>query len=171
MTKNLKALAYGSLLASALAAAWPSQAAGTREDRIGSPMQIVVPAGYIAAIPVVPADPSAVAGAGVPYERPALVTTTEPTILVDLQSPTDQAFVISTQGRPWINVNYGDTVDFLVRDPQGNNRRLKWRFDGMDNVVNFADIDPLSNFASNLRIFVNQSYNPMRSSESGINPL
>ena len=171
MTKNLKALACGSLLATAVAAALPVHAADARADRIGSAMQIVVPAGYIAAIPVIPADGSSVAGAGVPMERAALVTTTEPTILVDTQSRSDQSIVISTRGWPWINVNFGDTVTFLVRDPNGTSHPVKWRFDGMDNVVNFADIDPQAGFARNVRIFVNQSYNPLHSSESGINPL
>jgi len=64
-------------------------------------------------------------------------------------------------GPRFLNVDWGDTVQFLVRQPGMPDRTVKWRFNGLDNVVSYADIDPQAQFASDVRIYVNQSMNPL----------
>jgi hypothetical protein len=184
MRKTVRAIAYGSVMAAAVAAALPSYAL-TAQDRVGTPLQVVIPAGYVPAVPVATVreevyvtrqgvvreevaviQPSAVAGAGGP------AVATAPVVITDRATPTDHAYIISNRGRPWINVDWGDVVTFQVRDPNsGNQHVVKWRFDGLDNVVSFADVDPLAPWASNVKVYVNQSTNPLHSSESGISPL
>jgi hypothetical protein len=180
MRKTVRAIAYGSVMAAAVAAALPSYAL-TAQDRVGTPLQAVIPAGYVAAVPapavvaesvyvtkdgvvreqVTAVAPSSVAGAGEPAAVvPAAV------VVTDRTTPTDRAFIISNRGKPYINVNWGDVATFQVRDPvSGNQHLVKWRFDGIDNVVSFADIDPVAPWARNVRVYVNQNANPLHSSD------
>jgi hypothetical protein len=181
MNKAIRAITYGSVMAAAVVAALPSHAAGTA-DRIGSPMMTVVPSGYIAPVAVVQrqtflthegtvrevqvarVEPSAVAGSGV-------ATVAEPVVLLDRGTPVDHAYIISERGRGWVNVNYGDVVQFQVKNADGTSHVVNWRFDGLDNVVRFGDIDPHATWGKNVKVFVNQSYNPLHASDSGRNPI
>ena len=186
MRKAVRAIAYGGVMAAAVAAALPSHARVTAQDRVGTPMQVVVPAGYVAAVPgstvatenvyvtkdgivreqIAAASPSSTAGSG-----DASVAAV-PQVMTDRRVETDRAFIISNRGRSFINVNWGDVVSFQVRDPNSGNQHLvKWRVDGMDNVVSFADVDPQAPWARNVRVFVNQSTNPMHSSDLPLNRL
>jgi hypothetical protein len=74
------------------------------------------------------------------------------------------AVVYEGQGPEILNVDWGDTVQFLVRPAGAPERTMKWRFNGLDNVVSYADIDPRAEFARNVRIYVNQTYNPSHNS-------
>ncbi len=182
MNKAIRAITYGSVMAAAVAAALPAQAANSA-DRIGSPMMVVVPSGYVAPVAVVTprqtfmtqdgmvrevqvarAEPSAVAGSGA-------VAVAEPAVLLDRGTPIDHAFIISERGRGWVNVNYGDVVQFQVKNADGTSHVVNWRFDGLDNVVRFGDIDPHATWGKNVKVYVNQSYNPLHASDSGRNPI
>jgi len=145
MSKNtIRVVTYGGVIAAALAAAMPSYAELTKADRLGTPLMVEVPA-----------VPSASAGSGAP------VMPAEPTALIDRSVPDRIATIFQGDGPQILNVDWGDTVQFLVRQPNVPDRIVKWRFDGLDNVVSYADIDPQAQFASDVRIYVNQSMNPL----------
>jgi len=68
------------------------------------------------------------------------------------------------QSTRWVNVDYGETVHFVVTG-QGDNRQFVWRFDGVADQVNLSDIDREA--AMRIPIFVNQSTNPLHESTGG----
>jgi hypothetical protein len=151
MSKTIRAVSYASAVASAMAMAVPSQAQLTKADRVGTAL-------------MVPATTTASGGTSASAGTSATDATSAPSSFLIDRSPPDREVVIAPGTRPaFLNVDWGDTVQFLVRQPSGGDRIVKWRFDGVDNVVSFADIDPAADFAGNYRIFVNQSTNPMRS--------
>jgi hypothetical protein len=174
--KAIRAVTYGSVMAAALAAALPVNADVSKADRVGTPWHVVVPAdhflpaqapapavlvtqeGLIRNVQASPAEPSAAAGAGVPSSTVTLVP--------DNKAMPDRGYIISRSGRPWVNVNWGDIVNFDIRDPNGVGRTVRHRFDGMDNVVGYGDIDPASTWAHNIKIYVNQAHNPLHASVS-----
>jgi len=55
-----------------------------------------------------------------------------------------------------INVRYGETVNFVVRDG-GGMKTFAWRFDGTQNRLTLSDIAP--DVASPVTIYVDQSNN------------
>jgi len=199
MHKTIRALTYGSVLAAAVAAALPAQAEVTRNDRVGTPWQVTVPPGYVA--PTLPAGtarvdristldgviasnvaapspqaPSSTAGANAPVTTASTASAganapSAPVYLGDYKRSPDRAFIVSNNGSPNVNVNWGDVVNFQVRDPNGQLRIVNWRFNGMDNVVRFSDIDPQATWASNIRVFVNQATNPLNSTSEAHFPF
>jgi len=60
-------------------------------------------------------------------------------------------------GVRWINVSYGETVNFVVRDA-GQEKTFAWRFDGTQSRLALSDIAPV---ASSATIYVDQSANPL----------
>ncbi len=149
MKNVLRLITYGSLTVVALAAALPAQAALTMADRLGTPMIVVVPA-----------TETASAGSSTTIIEPGQIA------LVDRSVPERTAVVYEGSGPSVMNVDWGDTVLFTVRQPGVPDRLVKWRFNGLDNVVNFADIDPQAQFANNVRIFVNQAANQLHGNVS-----
>ncbi len=137
-------MSFGCVTAAALAAAFPAHAL-TRADRIGTPMIVAVPA-----------TETASAGSSTTVVVPGEVA------IVDRAVPDKKATIYEGSGPHWMNVNWGDTVLFTVRQPGVPDRLVKWKFDGLDNVVNFADIDPYAQFANNVKIYVNQGANRLR---------
>lgn len=137
MSNTLRAIGYGSVMTVALAAAMPSYAELTQADRLGTSMGVSVPS-----MPSASAGPSA----------PAL-----PVVAMDRSVPDRSAVIYQGDGSRSLHVNWGDTVQFLVRQPGAPERTVKWHFIGSDNVVSYADIDPQAQFAGNVRIYVNQS--------------
>ena len=148
--KTVRVIAYGGVMAAALAAATPSYAELTKADRICTPLMVEVPA-----------VPSASAGAGAP------VMPAEPTALLNRTVPDRVVQIYEGAGPRFLNVDWGDTVEFLVRQPGIPDKTVKWRFDGLDNVVSFADIDPQAQFANDVSIYVNQSTNPLNENGGG----
>ncbi len=146
MSKSIRVVTYGSVMAAALAAAFPAQAELTRADRLGTPL--------IAEVPV------ASASAGSSAE-------VAPVVLIDRSIPEKTAVISEAPGSQVMNVDWGDTVLFTVREPGVPDRIVKWRFNGLDNVMSYADIDPRAQFASNVRIFVNQAKNMLRFNDGG----
>ncbi len=137
MSSTLRAISYGGVLAAALATAMPSYADVTQADRLGVSMGTSVPA-----------LPSASQGSS----APAL-----PGLAMDRTMP-DSSFVIyQGTGSHVLNVNWGDNVQFLVREPGAADRTVRWHFTGLDNVMSYADIDPQAQFASDVKIYVNQT--------------
>ena len=65
-------------------------------------------------------------------------------------------------GIRWINVSYGETVNFVVRDA-GREKTFAWHFDGTQNQLALSDIAPVG--ASPVTIYVDQSTNPLLEKE------
>ncbi len=61
-------------------------------------------------------------------------------------------------GVRWINVSYGETVNFVVQDG-GKEKTFTWRFDGTQTRLALSDIGPA--VASSATIYVDQSKNPL----------
>jgi hypothetical protein len=61
-------------------------------------------------------------------------------------------------GLRWLNVNYGETVRFVVPET-GEQKTFAWRFDGIDHRVKLSEILPVA--ASSMTIYVDQSRNPL----------
>ena len=137
MSKTLRAIGYGSVMAAALAAAMPSYAQLTQEDRLGTSMGVSVPA-----------MASASAGSSAVELR---------TVGMDRTVPDRSIVIYQGTGSHSVNVNWGDNVEFLVRQPGAPERMVRWHFNGLDNVMSFADIDSQAQFASDVKIYVNQS--------------
>ncbi len=144
MNKSLRGLGCGCVTAAALAAAFPAHAL-TRADRIGTPMIVAVPV-----------TETASAGSSTTVVVPGEIA------LVDRSVPDKKATIYEGRGPQWMNVDWGDTVLFTVRQRGVPDRLVKWKFNGLDNVVNFADIDPYARFANNVKIYVNQGANRLR---------
>jgi heavy-metal resistance protein CzcE len=62
------------------------------------------------------------------------------------------------QGTRWVNVEYGETVEFTVAGAGG--RRVVWRFDGSADRLDLSELDREAGL--NVPIYVNQTNNPMR---------
>jgi hypothetical protein len=77
-------------------------------------------------------------------------------------SPAPSAAALRTvhvePGIRWINVRYGETVNFVVRGA-GEEKTFAWRFDGLKNQLALSDIAPVA--ASPVTIYVDQSNNPL----------
>ena len=58
----------------------------------------------------------------------------------------------------WVNVEYGQTVEFLV-NARGGSRSFVWRFDGLAQRVDLSDISREAGLK--VSIFVNQATNPL----------
>jgi hypothetical protein len=142
MRKTIRILSYATLSATAFAA-MPSHAEITTADRLGTALLVQAPDHRSAS-----SGTSAASARAVP-ENIALI----PDRIVEISPNT---------AKRWLNVDYGDTVEFVVHQPDATQRIVAWRFDGMDNIVNYGDIDPNANFARDLKIYVNQASNPMR---------
>lgn len=139
MRKSLRVATYAGMMSLALSAASPARAL-TNADRFGTPLILEAPAGASAS-----AGSSAASAAA-----------------VDRSATDKTATVYEGNGPQTMNVDWGDTVLFTVRQRGLPDRIVKWRFNGLDDVMNYADIDPYARFASNVRIYVDQSSNPMR---------
>jgi len=153
MKNALKRVGYGGALAAAMVVALPGQAETTASDRLGTPMMVVAP--------------SASAGASTASAGSSSVT--QPAAILD-PVPADRTYIIQPRnlgGVPWVDVNHGETVLFLVHAPNAPERRVKWLFNGIDNVMSYTDIDPQATFASNVKIYVNQTYSPMQNNTAG----
>ena len=144
MKQSFRLVSYGSVMAAALALAFPAQAALTRADRLGTSLMVAIPA-----------TETASAGSSTTIVVPGQVA------LVDRSVPDETAVIYEGSGPQAMNVDWGDTVLFTVRQPGVPDRLVKWRFNGLDNVVSFADIDPHAQFANNVKIYVNQTANPV----------
>ena len=139
MRNTLRAVTYAGVMSLALSAAFPARAL-TNADSLGTPLILEAPAG-------------ASASAGSSAAAPAAVD----------RSATDKTAAVYEGNSPQsVNVNWGDTVLFTVRQRGLPDRIVKWHFNGLDNVMSYADIDPYAQFASNVRIYVDQSFNPIR---------
>ncbi len=149
MKNSLRLVSCGGAIAAAFALASPAQAALTRADRLGTPLMVPVPA-------------VATASAG-----SSTVVAPGEVALVDRSVPDRTAVIYQGDGPQWMNVDWGDTVLFTVRQPGVPDRIVKWRFNGLDNVVSFADIDPQAQFANNVRIYVNQNVSPLHPDNAG----
>ena len=149
MKNSLRFITYGSLTAVTLAFALPAQAL-TTADRLGTPMIVGVPA-----------TETASAGSSTTIAAPGQIA------LVDRSVPERTAVIYEGNGPSFMNVDWGDTVLFTVRQPGVPDRLVKWRFNGLDNVISFADIDPQAQFANNVRIFVNQGTNALHGNVNG----
>ena len=137
MNRTIRVVTYASAMAAAVAAAMPSYAALSGEDRLGTSMGVSDSA-----------MPSASAGSSAPALRSAVMNGIVP----------DRSVVIDHgNGSHFLNVNWGDNVQFLVRQPGAPDRIVRWHFIGLDNVLSYTDIDPQAQFASNVKIYVNQS--------------
>ncbi len=66
------------------------------------------------------------------------------------------ATVYYGDGPDSMHVKWGDTVLFTVRRPGAPDHQIEWRFDGMDNAINFASLDPQAQFANNVIIYVDR---------------
>ena len=151
MTSTIRVVIYASAMAAAAAAATPSRAELPNADLLGTALLVEAP----------PAAASASGGSSAPG-----AARTMPAVLADGSTP-DRVMVISQGGGfPWINVDHGDGVLFIVRQPGAAERLVEWRFNGVRDVIAYTDIDPGAQFARTIKIYVNQSTNPM----SGGNP-
>ncbi len=138
MRRSLQAVTYAGVVSLTMAVL-PAQAL-TNADRFGTPLILEIP-------------PGASASVGSSAESPAAVN----------RSVTDEAVTVYEGNGPQsMNVNWGETVLFTVRQRGLPERTVKWRFDGLDSAMSYADIDPYAPFASNVKIYVDQSANPMR---------
>ena len=63
-------------------------------------------------------------------------------------------------GTRWVNVNYGDTVKFIVKDTNGE-QSFSWHFDGLGENIAFSAIDPDAGLGRNLKVYVDESMNPL----------
>jgi hypothetical protein len=63
-------------------------------------------------------------------------------------------------GTRWVNVNYGDTVKFIVKGTNGE-QDFSWHFDGLGENLNLSAIDPDASLGRNLKIYVDESMNPL----------
>jgi hypothetical protein len=140
-----------------MAVAMPSHAELTRADRLGTALIVPEQGASVGT--------SAVPGTGASVGTSAIAS--PPTVIIDRSPPDRQAVVYQGDGPRALNVDWGDTVQFLVRQPGGPERIVKWRFNGLDNQMSFADIDPASEFARPVMIYVNQTANPLRNNSDG----
>jgi hypothetical protein len=146
MNKTIRTVTYASAMIAALAAAMPSHAQLTDADRVGTALLIESPT-----------SGSASGGSSAPGAARML-----PQLLADGSVP-DRIVVISEMQTPrWVNVDYDNAVLFLVRQQGAPDRMVQWRFNGIDNTMSYADIDPHAKFARDLRIYVNQTLNPLQ---------
>jgi hypothetical protein len=79
-------------------------------------------------------------------------------------SPVDRTIVVRPNTR-WINVNQGETVNFVLPGTQGA-ETIAWRFDGQANRLMLGDIHASAGNANNVPIYVNQTYNPLSQGDS-----
>jgi hypothetical protein len=63
-------------------------------------------------------------------------------------------------GTRWVNVNYGETVKFIVRGASGE-QQFAWHFDGLDDHISLSAIDPDVNLGRDIKIYVDESMNPL----------
>lgn len=143
MRKSLRVVTHAGVVSLALAAAFPAPAALTDADRFGTPLILETPGGASASVGSSVSSPAA----------------------LDRIAPNKTASVSEGNVPQFMNVMWGDTVLFTVRQHGLPDRIVKWRFDGLDSVMSYANVDPYAQFASNMRIYVDQSSNPMRSPE------
>lgn len=68
------------------------------------------------------------------------------------------------QGTRWVNVDYGETVHFVVTG-QGEKRQFVWKFNGLADQLNLSDVDREA--AMRIPIYVKQSTNPLRDAGAG----
>jgi hypothetical protein len=56
----------------------------------------------------------------------------------------------------WVNVAYGETVNFIIDDSDGSERSFAWRFDVSPdlNHVDLRDVAPVDFPSENVRVFV-----------------
>lgn len=149
----IRQVGYGSVLAAAMVAAMPGHAELTASDRLGTPLMVVAPS----------------ASAGASAASTGSSSAAQPAALYD-RAPADRTIIIQPRnlgGVPWVDVNHGETVMFLVHAPNAPERTVKWRFNGLDNAMAYTDIDPQAAFASNVKIYVNQSTSPLHPDVSG----
>jgi hypothetical protein len=66
-------------------------------------------------------------------------------------------------GTRWVNVNYGETVKFIVKGTNGE-QDFAWRFDGLDEHMALSAIDPEANLGRDIKIYVDESMNPLHRS-------
>ncbi len=143
MRQSIRIVAYATL-SSAAFAAMPAYAGITTADRLGTAL-LVAPAAAS------PSAGSSVAGARGVRERIAPGAGIDRVVVIHPKNAADS-----------LNVDYGDPVQFVVRQPDAAERVVAWRFDGLVNTITYGDIDPQPDFARNLTIYVNQASNPMR---------
>jgi hypothetical protein len=68
-------------------------------------------------------------------------------------------------GTRWVNVNYGETVRFIVKGANGE-QDFAWHFDGIADPIQFSAIDPDAALGRDLKVYVNESTNPQYQSPS-----
>jgi heavy-metal resistance protein CzcE len=179
MTKRFKTLTMGSALAAAMAAAAPGWTWDKTDlDRTGTPMQGAIsngpmivqpaPAATIGEPMVVQPAPSATVVERAPVPNTVIV---EPSPSASNQvvtraalGPVDRTMVLGPDTHA-INVNWGETVRFVVPNASGTEQQFAWRFDGTADKVNLADIAPSIPGASNVAIYVNQALNPLHEND------
>ena len=69
--------------------------------------------------------------------------------------------IVVEPGTRSVNVNYQDSVKFVVKD-QGKEESFAWRFDGLTRQVSLGDINPKASI-KNVPIYINHENNPLRS--------
>ncbi len=69
-------------------------------------------------------------------------------------SPAQRTILVDS-GTRWINVNYGETVRFVLPGA-GEENSFTWRFDGLGNQVQLSELFP---GAAQIPIYVNQDDN------------
>ena len=66
-------------------------------------------------------------------------------------------------GTRWVNVNYGETVKFIVKGANGE-QSFAWHFDGIGEDLTLSAIDPDANLGRDIKIYVDESMNPLHRS-------
>jgi hypothetical protein len=58
--------------------------------------------------------------------------------------------------RSWVNVDYGQNVEFLVRDADGTERSLAWRFNGWPNtaMIHLSAFAPKDFVDHDVRVYI-----------------
>ncbi len=170
MTKRFKVVTMGSMMAAALAAAAPGWALDRADpNSIGTPMQTLipeesVPSGTVVVQPVAPGvavvEPSASAGSS------GVVTQLAPYghYVSGAAVPIDRTIRLGPNTRS-VNVDWGQTVNFIVPDANGSAQEFAWKFDGTANKVNLAQLSPPMPGAPDVSVYVNQTKNPLRNGE------
>ena len=78
---------------------------------------------------------------------------------VDAGATSDRVVNVDS-GTRWVNVNYGDTVKFIVKGTNGE-QSFSWHFDGLGENIAFSAIDPDAGLGRNLKVYVDESMNPL----------
>ena len=68
------------------------------------------------------------------------------------------------QSTKWVNVDYGETVQFKVTGQDGA-RQFVWRFDGISDLLNLSDIDREAGLS--IPVYVQQTKNPLHDNAGG----